>query len=134
MLEVFTCYIYHTPAIHGRTASKMFSLRPLPLQSEDLGILPAMMPIEPRFALPSLDEYVSSPDRLLAGMVDRLGLRREPDTGSLEKGKHKEVVEEVAGEKEVDRAVDDSDFWLRAGDLEPGPSRPRRTKVGPTFY
>jgi hypothetical protein len=108
----------------------MFSLRPLPLRSEDLGIVPAMMPIEPRFALPPLDEYVSSPDRLLAGMVDRLGLRREPDTGSLEKGKHKEVVEEVAGEKEVDRAVDDSDFWLRAGDLEPGPSRPRRTKVG----
>jgi hypothetical protein len=89
-----------------------------------------MMPVEPRFALPPLDEYVSSPDRLLAGMADRLGLRRGSDPGILDKGKHKELVGEIAGDLEVDRAVDDSTFWLRAGDLEPGPSRPRRTKVG----
>lgn len=107
----------------------MFSLRPPPSISAERGALPDISPIEPRFALPRLDEYASSPDRLLAGLTRPLGLRSQFASIPPDKGKQKEEV--VVRDAHVTHAAltDDSDFWLRAGDREPGPSRSRMVKV-----
>jgi hypothetical protein len=107
----------------------MFSLRPPAAILEERGAFPDISTIEPQFALPRLDEYTPPPDRLLAGLTRPLGLRSQFVSSAPDKGKQKEevVVRDAHGEHAA--LTDDSDFWLRAGDREPGPSRSRMVKV-----
>ena len=83
--------------------------------------------ITPRFSLPLLEDGNAS-DRLLAGL--RGGRPGKPvDLDQLNgKGKEKEmIVQECHEDERV--SIDEGDFWLNVVDSEPGPSKPRLSKV-----
>jgi hypothetical protein len=85
--------------------------------------------ITPRFSLPLLEDGNAS-DRLLAGV--RGGRPGKPVNVDETKGKGKEkkvVIEERHEDEGI--PMDEGDFWLNVVDSEPGPSKPRLSKVCP---
>lgn len=85
--------------------------------------------IAPRFSLPLLEDGNAS-DRLLAGL--RGGRPGKPVNvdETKRKGKKKEVMIEERHQDEG-LPIDEGDFWLNVVDSEPGPSKPRLSRVRP---
>lgn len=112
--------------------AKVFKLDPLVFDLEqpgDVGQLPQLPAVRPRFWLPTLDENESPVDRLL----DSLNFKSSPGFSSRKqstqspKGKEKEVLAvDDSPTQEDDR---DAAFWIRASEEEPGPSNGRLFRV-----
>jgi hypothetical protein len=83
--------------------------------------------ITPRFSLPLLEDGNAS-DRLLAGLRGGRPVRPVNVDESKGKGKEKEVMIEERHEDEG-LPIDEGDFWLNVVDSEPGPSKPRLSRV-----
>jgi len=107
--------------------AEVFRLEPFHFGSFDTSGLASLPIITPRFSLPLLEDGNAS-DRLLAGLRGSR-LRRTPSVEHVEeKGKEKEVI--AVEHHEAERPpIDEGDFWLNVVDSQPGPSRPRLSKV-----
>jgi len=105
----------------------VFRLETFHFGSFDTSGLASLPIITPRFSLPLLEDGNAS-DRLLAGLWGSRP-RRSPSVEHVkEKGKEKEVIAEEHQEDERP-PIDEGDFWLNVVDSEPGPSKPRLSKV-----
>ena len=108
---------------------EVFRLEPFHLESLDPSRMTNLPIITLRFSLPLLEDGNAS-DRLLAGL--RGGRPGKPVNidESKGKGKEKEVMIEERHEDEG-IPIDEGDFWLNVVESEPGPSKPRSSRVRP---
>jgi hypothetical protein len=109
--------------------AEVFKLEPFHFEPLDPSRMTNLPIITPRFSLPLLEDGNAS-DRLLAGL--RGGRPGNPVNldETKGKGKEKEVMIEERHEDEG-IPIDEGDFWLNVVDSEPGPSKPRLSKVCP---
>ena len=107
--------------------AEVFRLEPFHSKAFEASRMTSLPIITPRFSLPLLGDGNAS-DRLLAGL--RGGRPGRPVNQDEVKGKGKEK-EMIVEERHEDEGipVDEGDFWLNVVDSEPGPSRPRLSKV-----
>jgi hypothetical protein len=109
--------------------AEVFRLEPFHFESLDPSRMTSLPVIAPRFSLPLLEDGNAS-DRLLAGLRGGRPGRPVNVDESEGKGKEKEVMIEERHEGEG-IPIDEGDFWLNVVDSEPGPSKPRLSKVCP---
>jgi hypothetical protein len=109
--------------------AEVFRLEPFHLEPLEPSRMTNLPIITPRFSLPLLEDGNAS-DRLLAGL--RGGRPGRPVNVDESKGKRKEK-EVMIEERHEDKGlpIDEGDFWLNVVDSEPGPSKPRLSKVCP---
>jgi len=109
--------------------AEVFRLEPFHSKAFEASRMTTLPIITPRFSLPLLEDGNAS-DRLLAGL--RGGRPGRPVNVDETKGKGKEkevIVEEGLADEGI--PIDEGDFWLNVVDSEPGPSKPRFSKVCP---
>jgi hypothetical protein len=107
--------------------AEVFRLEPFHFESLDTSRMASLPVITPRFSLPLLEDGNAS-DRLLAGLRGGRPGRAVNVHESNGKGKEKEVIaEEGIADERI--PIDEGDFWLNVVDSEPGPSKPRLSKV-----
>jgi hypothetical protein len=109
--------------------AEVFRLEPFYLEPLEPSRMTSLPIITPRFSLPLLEDGNAS-DRLLAGL--RGGRPGKPVNLGQSNGKGKEkemVVQECHEDERI--LIDEGDFWLNIVDSEPGPSKPRLSKVCP---
>ena len=115
-----------SPSLFRLTELHDFSPSPTPVRSLSV--------IEPRFVLPSLDEYASTTERLLESLLSSPSYASDV-FGSAEdgraKGKQKEVIEEptVRPGYEAVKGFGDGVWEEATREIEAGPSRLRIYKV-----
>lgn len=107
--------------------AEVFRLENYHFETFDASGLATLPIITPRFSLPLLEDGSAS-DRLLAGLRGSRPLRTPSVEHVKEKGKEKEVIAEEHHE-DGRPPIDEGDFWLNVVDSEPGPSKPRLSKV-----
>ena len=106
---------------------EVFRLEPFHFGAFDTSGLASLPIITPRFSLPSLEDGNAS-DRLLAGLRSGRPSRAVKVDNTKGKGKEKEL--DTGEHHEHERPpVDEGHFWLNVVDSEPGPSKPRLSKV-----
>ena len=105
--------------------AEVFRLEPFHTESFNPSRMTSLPVITPRFSLPLLEDGNAS-DRLLAGL--RGGRPGRPVNVDESKGKGKEMIVQDCHEDER-VSIDEGDFWLNVVDSEPGPSKPRLSKV-----
>jgi hypothetical protein len=109
--------------------AEVFRLERFHFEPLDPSRMSALPVITPRFSLPLLEDRNAS-DRLLAGL--RGGRPGRPLNLDESKGKGKETEVMIEGRHEDEGIpIDEGDFWLNVVDSEPGPSKPRLSKVCP---
>lgn len=114
------------------STAEIFSIDHIGPSRHDLAGLPPLESVGLDFHLPTFPESASSVNRLLESLKLASSPKRSVNgTGVSPKGKEREIMSESpTAEDGVDEGYD---LWMRASEMEPGPSKGRTFQVSRTF-